>query len=170
MEGDPVQEGQKLERWRNALELPPDAFTVLHKPEQAINPITILATVDPDGTPHTVPFGILRAVSPKLLRLACDHYHDTYANLFRDGQVSVALLAPPNIAVSIQWQARVVKEQMKASEQLAILEIDIKEVKNDMMGRGIIESAVGFMPPEDLKEYYLGAIAELEFLQPNGEV
>ncbi len=43
-----------------------------------------------------------------------------------------------------------------------ILEIDVEEVKNDMMRRGAIESAIGFTPPEALKDYYVGAIAEIK--------
>jgi hypothetical protein len=137
-------------------------FDALHKPNRAINPVTVVATVDLDGAPHTAPFGSLRAVTPRLLRLACNRHHDTYANLCRDGQVSVALLAPPNIAVSIRGRARMVKEQMDVGEYLAVFEIDVEEVKNDMMRRGVIDSAVEFTPPEDLRGYYVGAIAEIE--------
>ena len=158
--GDSQQTSE--ERWRRASELPPDVFAVLHKPNRAIDPITIVATVDPDGTVRTAPFGSLRAVTPRLLRLACNRHHDTYANLCRDGRASVALLAPPNIAVSIRGHARVVKEQMDIGEHLAVIEIDVEEVKNDMMRRGAIESAIGFTPPEDLVDYYVGAIAEIE--------
>jgi hypothetical protein len=74
----------------------------------------------------------------------------------------VALLAPPNIAVSIRGRARVVKAQMDIAEQLVVVEIDVEEVKNDMMHRGVVESAVGFDPPEDLKDFSVGAIAEIE--------
>jgi hypothetical protein len=154
------------ERWRTAPELPGDVFEALHKPNRAINPVTIVATVDPDGAPRTAPFGSLRAVTPGLLRLACSRTHDTYANLCRDGQVSVALLAPPNIAASIRGRARVVREGMAAGEHLAVVEIDVDLVKNDMMRRGVIESAVGFAPPEDLRPFYVGAIAEIEDLAP----
>jgi hypothetical protein len=157
-----VQQTPDREQWRRASELPPDVFAALHKPNRAINPVTIVATVDSDGRPRTAPFGSLRAITPQLLRLACGNYHDTYANLCRDGQVSVAVLAPPNIAVSIRGRARVVKAQMDIAEHLVAVEIDIEEVKNDMMRRGIIESAVGFTPPEDLKGFYVGAIAEIE--------
>jgi hypothetical protein len=153
------------ERWRRAPELPPDVFAILHKPDRAINPIVVVATVDTDGAPRTAPFGSLRAVTPSLLRLACNQYHDTYANLCRDGRVSVALLAPPNIAVSIRGQARVVQERMDTGDHLAILEIDVENVKNDMMRRGTIESAVGFAPPEELRGYYVGAIAEIEDME-----
>ena len=51
---------------------------------------------------------------------------------------------------------------MSNGDRLAALEIDVEEVKNDMMRRGIIESAIGFTPPEDLKSFYVGAIAEIE--------
>ena len=162
MEGSQVQQTPEGERWRRAPELPPGVFAVLHKPDRAIDPVTVVATVDPDGRPRTAPFGSLRAVTPRLLRLACNHPHDTYANLCRDGQMSVALLAPPNIAVSIRGRARVVRERMDIAEHLVIMEIDVEEVKNDMMRQGVIESAVGFTPPDDLKDYYVGAIAEIE--------
>ena len=150
------------ERWRRAPELPPDVFAALHKSNRAINPVTIVATVDQDGTPRTAPFGSLRAVTPRLLRLACNRHHDTYTNLCRDDRVSVALLAPPNVAVSIRGRARVVREQMDTSEHFVVIEIDVEEVKNDMMRRGAIKSAIGFAPPEDLEDYYVGAIAEIQ--------
>lgn len=162
MTGHRTEKSREEEHWRRAPELPPQVFPVLHKVGRAINPITIVATVDPDGSPRTAPFGSLRAVTPKLLRLACNRYHDTYANLCRDGRVMVALLAPPNTAVGIRGRARVVKEQMDVGEHLAVVEIDVEEVKNDMMRQGSIESAVGFSPPEDLMNYYVGAIAEIE--------
>ena len=70
---------------------------------------------------------------------------------------------PPNEA--ILGRARVVQERMDTGDHLAILEIDVEEVKNDMMRRGTIESAVGFAPPEELRSYYVGAIAEIEDME-----
>jgi hypothetical protein len=162
MTAEQAQTAADGDRWRRAPELPPDVFQALHKPGRAINPIAIVASVDPDGAPHTAPFGSLRAVTPRLLRLACNRSHETYANLCRDGRLMVALLAPPDIAVSIQGRARVVKEHMDISPHLAVVEIDVEEVKNDMMRRGTIESAAGFDPPQDLRPFYVGAIAEIE--------
>lgn len=156
------EEAPRGEQWRSASELPADVFAALHKPNRVINPVTIVATVDSDGRPRTAPFGSLRAITPQLLRLACGNYHDTYVNLRRDGQVSVAVLAPPDIAVSIRGRARIIKGQMDIAKHLVAVEIDIEEVKNDMMRRGIIGSAVGLAPPEDLKDFYVGAIAEIE--------
>lgn len=150
------------EEWRSAPELPPDIFAALRKPGRAISPVTVVATVDASGRPRTAPFGSLRAITPRLLRLACGNYHDTYANLCRDGRASVAVLAPPNIAVSIYGRARIVKPQMDIAKHLVAVEIDIEEVKNDMMRRGIIEGSIGFKPPDDLRSFYVGAIAEIE--------
>jgi len=154
-------ESQVRRRWRRAPELPPEVFEVLRKPNRGINPVTIVATVDPDGTPHAAPFGSVRAVTPRLLRMISLHYHDTYANLCRDGRAMVALVAPPNIAVSIRGQARVVREQMNASEHSAIIEIDIKEVKNDMVA-GAIGSAITFFPRDEHQTWFEAVLAEVE--------
>jgi hypothetical protein len=153
---------QQKEHWRRAPELPEEAFAVLHKPNRGINPIAIVATVDADGSPRTAPFGSLRATTPRLLRLCCNRHHDTYANLCRDGRAMVALLAPPDVAIGIRGRARVMRETMETGEHLAILEIEVEEVKNDMMRRGAIESEIRFAPPEELRPYYVGAIAEIE--------
>lgn len=123
-------------------ELSKEVFAVLHKPNRAVNPVAIVATVDKDGAPHTAPFGSLRAVTPKLLRLVSWRGHSTYTNLCQNGCVMVVVLAPPNIAVSIRGQARVVRERMNTDESHAIVEIDVKEVKNDMIRRVVIESPV----------------------------
>ena len=163
-----VQQSTNGEQWVRASELPPDVLAILHKPGRAINPgsaiipIAIVATVDSDGKPRTAPFGSLRAITPQLLRLACGDWHGTYVNLCRDGQVSVAVLAPPNVAVSIRGRARVVKAKMASNEDIVTVDIDIDEVKNDMLDEGIIESTIGFTPPEESRGYYIGIIAEIE--------
>jgi len=156
-----AEESQVRKRWRRAPELPPEVFEVLQKPNRAINPVTIVATVDPDGTPRTAPFGSVRAVTPRLLRMISLHYHDTYANLCRDGRVMVAVVAPPNIAVSIRGRARVVREQMNADERSAILEIDVEEVKNDVVA-GSIGSAITFFPRDEHQAWFEAVLAEVE--------
>ncbi len=149
------------ERWRSADELPPDVFDILLKADSAINPISIVATVDPDGTPRTAPFGSLRAVTPKLLRFASSTRHDTYANLVRDNRISIALLSPPNTSVSITGCTRIVREPMNYLDNYAIFEVNIIKVKNDML-RGKILSGVQFDPPKLFKKGYLEMIKEIE--------
>lgn len=161
MTSDQVPERREI-HWRTAPELPEEVFAVCHKPDRAINPVTIVATVDADGTPRTAPFGSVRAITPRLLRMISARYHDTYANLCRDGRVAVALIAPPDIAVTIRGRARVVKERMDADRNHALLEVDVQEVKNDMVRSGSIGSAITFFPRDELQHWFDAAISEME--------
>ncbi len=147
---------------QTASELPPQVFEVLRKPNRGINPVTIVATVDPDGHPRTAPFGSMRAVTPQLLRMSSLRFHDTFANLCRDGRVMVAVVAPPNIAVSIRGRARVIREQMCADPHCAVLEIQVEEVKNDMVRSGAIESGIAFTPHARVRDWFEAALTELE--------
>jgi hypothetical protein len=156
------QHDQVIPYWQTAPELPPEIFTALRKANRAINPVAIVATLDPDGCPHTAPFGSLRATTPKRLRMCCFRHHDTLANITRDGRVMAAVVWPPNVAVSIRGRARVTKDQMDCDENYAILEIDIEEVKNDMVRAGTIEGGIVFTPLAELKDWFDTALAELE--------
>lgn len=161
MTSDQVPERREI-HWRTVPEIPEEVFAVCHKPDRAINPVTIVATVDADGTPRTAPFGSVRAITPRLLRMISARYHDTYANLCRDGRVAVALIAPPDIAVTIRGRARVVKERMDADRNHALLEVDVQEVKNDMVRSGSIGSAITFFPRDELQHWFDAAISEME--------
>jgi flavin reductase (DIM6/NTAB) family NADH-FMN oxidoreductase RutF len=80
--------------WHVTSELPQEVFEVWRKPAITRNPVAIVATVDPDGTPRTTPVDSLRAITPKLLRLISSRQHNTFTNLSHDGRVMVALVAP----------------------------------------------------------------------------
>ena len=122
--------------------------------------VAILATVDADGFPRTAPFGSLRAITPRLLRLFSWREHDTYTNLCRDGRVSVALVGR-DVAVSVAGRARVVRERADNDEQFAILEIDVEEVKNDMAYRVLVEGGIEIVPKERHRPWYSAVMAEL---------
>jgi flavin reductase (DIM6/NTAB) family NADH-FMN oxidoreductase RutF len=147
--------------WFAAPELPEEAFAAWQKPDLAISPVAIVATVDADGTPRTAPFGSVRAITPRLLRLCSVRDHDTCANLIRDGRVSVALLSP-DVAVSARGRARVVREPMHHDDRFVALEIDIEEVKNDMAYRIVVETGITISAKEKYKPWYDAAMAELE--------
>jgi len=148
--------------WYTSTKLPPEVFQIWQKPNLAISPVAILATVDPDGKPRTAPFGSLRAVTPRLLRLCSMRYHDTCANLLRDGRVMAALIFPPDIAVSVGGRARLVVEEMKIDNDFAIFEIDIEHVKNDMAYRIQIDCGVEITAKPEFKPWYDAAMGELE--------
>jgi hypothetical protein len=158
---DKVVQERRLRIWQTETELLPEMFEAWHKPDGAISPVAIVATVDPDGMPRTSPFGSLRAITPRLLRLFSWREHDTYANLCRDGRVSVALVSP-DVAVSVTGRARVVRERANHDEQFAILDIDVEEVKNDMAYRIVVESGIEIVAKERHKPWYSAAMAEIE--------
>ena len=158
--GDNIVQEKRLRIWQTEAELPPEVFEAWHKPDGAISPVAIVATVDPDGSPRTAPFGSLRALTPRLLRLFSWREHGTYANLYRDGRVSVALVSP-DVAVSVTGRARAVREQAHHDEQFAILDIDVEEVKNDMAYRVVVESGIEIVPKERHKPWYDAVMAEL---------
>jgi hypothetical protein len=147
--------------WQTETELPPEVFEAWHKPDGAISPVAIVATADPNGAPRTAPFGSLRAITPRLLRLFSWREHDTYANLCRDGRVSVAMVSP-DVAVSATGWARVVRERAHHDEQFTILDIDVEEVKNDMAYRILVESGIEIVTKERHKPWYSAVMAELE--------
>ncbi len=155
------QATQRKPIWFTAPELPDEAFAAWRKPDQAIHPVGIVATVDPDGTPRSAPFGSVRAVTPRLLRLCSLREHNTCVNLMRDGRVSVALLSP-GVAVSASGHARVVRERMNHDDHFVALEIDIEEVKNDMAYRIVVESGITISAKEKYKPWYDAMMAELE--------
>jgi hypothetical protein len=155
-----VVQGKRLRIWQTETELPPEVFEAWHKPGGAISPVAIVATVDPDGTPRTAPFGSLRAITPRLLRLFSWREHATYANLCRDGRVSVAMISQ-DVAVSVTGRARVVRERATHDEQFAILEIDVDEVKNDMVYRILVESGIEIVPKDRHRPWYSAVMAEL---------
>lgn len=150
--------------WFTAPELPEEVFAAWRKPERAISPVAIVATGDADGASRTAPFGSLRAVTPRLLRLCSWHGHDTYGNLCRDGRVSVALISP-GISVSVRGRARVVRERMEHDKDFAVVEIDIDEVKNDMAYRIIVKSGIEIAAKEKHQSWYDEAMAELEAME-----
>ena len=167
MSGDASQE-KRLRIWLTDTALPPEVFEAWHKPKGAITPVAIVATVDPGGMPRTAPFGSLRAITPRLLRLLSWREHDTYANLCHDGRVSLALVTP-DVAVSVTGRARVVRERMRHDEQFAILEIDVEEVKNDMAYRIVVESGIEIVAKEAHRPWYDAAMAELGDMEQGGD-
>ena len=57
---------------------------------------------------------------------------------------------------------KVARERMNADEHSAILEIDVEEVKNDMVRTGVIESAITFSPRDEIRDWFEAAIGEAE--------
>ena len=152
---------KSTERWRRFPDLKEDIFQIWQKPGGVLNPSSVIATIEEDGSPHVAPFGILHALNPKLLRVVIHRYHDTLANIIRDARVVVALVCPPNIAVSVKGVARVVDEAWSFDERYAIAEIDIVEVKNDMPGGISMETGITISATGPFQEWWKSCWEEL---------
>ena len=137
---------EKTERWRRSPELLEDAFAAYAKADGQLNPSSVVATIDEDGSPRVATFGSLRAVTPKLLRLIIGRYHDTLANMKRDSRTMIAMICPPNVAVSVRGRARVVEEPFSLDENYALVEVDIEEVKNDIPNRVGLKTGIAVAP------------------------
>lgn len=143
-----TKKGEKTqtERWHRSPELLEDAYIAWQKSDGALNPSSVVATIDEDGAPRVAPFGSLRAVNPQLLRFIIHRNHDTLANVKRDPRIMVAMICPPDIAISARGRARIVEEPFSLEENYALVEIDIDEVKNDMPTRIGIDSGISISP------------------------
>jgi len=148
--------------WQTAPELPSDVFDAWRKLDRALSPVAIVATVDPDGFPRAVPYGSLTAITPRLLRLCSFHDHQTYVNMCRGGMVTVVMISPPDLSVSVRGRPHLVKERMALDEHFAILEIDIEEVKNDMAYRIVIDNGITIHAKDRFKAWYDAIMAEME--------
>ncbi len=142
------------ERWRRSIDLPETIFDVLRKADGGLNPSTVVATVDEDGSPHTAPFGSLHAITPKTVRVVIHRYHDTLANIIRDERVSICLVCPPNNAISAKGRAKVIDSPWKVDERYALVEIEVDEVKNDMPLSIAIETGISISADGPFQQWW----------------
>ena len=130
-------------------ELPENAYELLRT-----KPIdVVIATVDEDGFPRTAPYGLIRALDRKTLRVGIGPGKRTYANIVRDGKVMVCMLAEGNIALGIRGRARVIKERMESwNLHVAMIEINILEVKSDALTWVPITQGIQVQLSDEIKE------------------
>lgn len=129
-------------------QLPPAIISWLQQPPGEV--VAVVATVDEDGTPRTALFGALAAPSPRELRLSCRRSHATFANIRRNGHVSLQLVAAPDLAVSVRGRARVVAEAQALPENV-IISVAIDSVKDDRVPSAQVVSGIRYTMPDDVR-------------------
>jgi hypothetical protein len=159
------KEGKLPERWRRSLVLRDDAYEAWRKEGGVLNPSSVIATTDEDGAPRTAPFGSLHALTPDRLRVVIHRYHDTLKNIHRDGRVMVAMVTPPDIAISVKGQGRVVEDPWKGDERYAIVEIDVQEVKNDLPMQIGVEGGITISATGPFQEWWRSSWEKLHSVQ-----
>lgn len=91
----------------------------------------IVATIDQNYFPHTAPFNFIVVRDPKHLRIAVSRQHLTFVNIIENGYVALAVLDEGDIAVCIKGFAQVVKDNMETDINMAIVEIEVVEIKKN---------------------------------------
>jgi hypothetical protein len=152
----------KGDDWQSATELRDDAFHVLQKTGGVLNPSSVIATVNKDGSPRTAPFGSLHAVSKTLLRVVVHRHHETLANMKREPYVMIFFASPPSIAIGIRGSAKVVEEPWRADANYALVEISIHEIKNDLPRVITIESGIMISATGPFQEWWKACWKELK--------
>lgn len=115
----------------------------------------IMATLDQNQCPHTAPFNYITASDPKHLRLAISRNHQTFSNIQANGNVALAILEEGDIAVCIKGFARVIRNSMEFDYNMAIVEIEISEIKKDNSPTHFVSQGIRIRHRSEL--YLLGA-------------
>jgi len=134
-------------------ELPQKVFEILNKEVATV----VIATVDEDGSPRTAPFSWIVAKDKRTLRVGMGVRNFTFANVKRNGKVMICLLEEGNIAISIKGKARVIKEKLDSATGVAMVEINIEEIKNDASAVSPVKSGVRI----DINDKYLRIVKEV---------
>ena len=119
-------------------ELTPNLFDLLAKRMATV----VVATVDNDGCPHTAPYNQITAMDPKHICLAVNRQDATFLSLRDYGLTMIEVLEEGDIAAGIKGRARVCRQYMEANCNLAMIEIEIEEIKRDNSAYYVVTQGV----------------------------
>jgi len=108
-------------------QLPPEVEDQLRARESTL----VLATINEDGSPNTMPVHILWAKDTGTIIMALRHDHRSLGNIRRDGKVMLSLCEKEDLNVSISGDARVVREPSRCNRKMVLVEVKVLEVKDD---------------------------------------
>jgi len=119
-------------------ELTPSLYDLLSRRMATV----VVGTIDHDGHPHTAPYNQIYAMDCRHLRLAINRQDATYQSLCQRGLAMIEVLEEGDIAVGLKGQARVVAQNMEANCNLALVEIEVTEVKRDNSAYYLVSQGV----------------------------
>jgi hypothetical protein len=134
---------------------------IVHKDEETVhdikeifnrNPnrvISIVGTVNEDGSPNTAPMSLFHAVDKKTIVAGMMRKCRTVENLKRDGRLIIEVLFEGDVSFGIVGTADVIKEPLSGSEAMLALKIDVNGVKRDTSPAQIVISGPRSKPRTD---------------------
>ncbi len=102
--------------------------------------ISIMGTVNKDGSPNTAPISLFYAPDDKTIVAGMVKTSQTVANIKRDRRLIIEVLYEGDIGFGIIGQGKIIKEPLDCSDATLAVKIDVSGVKRDTSPAQIITS------------------------------
>jgi len=102
--------------------------------------ISIMGTVNKDGSPNTAPISLFYAPDDKTVIAGMVKTSQTVANIKRDGRLILEVLYEGDIGFGILGRAQIIKEPLDCSDATLAVRIDVSGVKRDTSPAQVITS------------------------------
>lgn len=150
---------------------------IVHKGEEKINDIgklfndnpnrviSIVGTVNEDGSPNTAPMSLFYAKDAKTIIAGMVKTSQTVANIRRDRRLIIEVLYAGDIGFGITGKGEIARESLDCSDVTLAVKIAVSGVKRDTSPAQIITSGPGCTPrSEKAVAYEKAVIGELRQL------
>ena len=128
--------------------------------------ISIVGTVNEDGTPNTAPMSLFYSPDEKIIIAGMVKTSQTVANIKRNGYLIIEVLSEGDISFGILGRGEVIKEPLDYSDATLAIKISVKGVKRDTSPAQIVTSGPKSTPRSDKAvEYEEGVMQELAQLE-----
>ena len=128
--------------------------------------ISIVGTVNEDGTPNTAPMSLFYSPDEKTIIAGMVKTSQTVANIKRNGHLIIEVLSEGDISFGILGRGEVIKEPLDYSDATLAIKISVKGVKRDTSPAQIVTSGPKSTPRSDKAVEYekavMGEISQLE--------
>ncbi len=127
--------------------------------------ISIMGTVNEDGSPNTAPISLFYATDDKTVIAGMVKTSQTVANIKRDGRLILEVLYEGDIVFGILGRGQIIKEPLDSSDATLAVRIDVSGVKRDTSPAQIITSGPKTaLRSEKAGEYENAVLKEISLL------
>ncbi len=127
--------------------------------------ISIMGTVNEDGSPNTAPISLFYATDDKTVIAGMVKTSQTVANIKRDGRLILEVLYEGDIVFGILGRGQIIKEPLDDSDATLAVKIDVSGVKRDTSPAQIITSGpTSTLRSEKAGEYEKAVLKEISLL------
>ena len=124
--------------------------------------ISVVGTVNEDGTPNTAPMSLFYCTDENTLLAGMVKTSQTVANIRRGSPLILEVLYGGDIGFGIMGRGEIIKEPLDCNDATLALKIDVKGVKRDTSPAQVITAGVSITPRSERgTAYEKAAWAEL---------